>query len=133
MQTIDETLLDQVAGQARKSPRLRMNHNFHYSTEDPVQRMLNAMEPGTVIPIHRHRETAESMILLRGRMKVTTYDDAGRVLESVVLDPREGRHGIHVESGAWHGVEVIESSVMFEVKEGSYHPISPDDQLETRR
>ena len=84
---IDRKLLDQVSAQAKASPRLRMNYNFHQSLEDKCHRMLNAVEPGTVVPIHRHPTKDESFVLLRGRVRVNTYNDDGTVIESVVLCP----------------------------------------------
>ena len=84
---IDRKLLDQVSAQAKASPRLRMNYNFHQSLEDKCHRMLNAVEPGTVVPIHRHPTKDESFVLLRGRVRVNTYNDDSTVMESVVLCP----------------------------------------------
>ena len=84
---IDRKLLDKVSAQAKASPRLRMNYNFHQSLEDKCHRMLNAVEPGTVVPIHRHPTKDESFVLLRGRVRVNTYNDDSTVMESVVLCP----------------------------------------------
>lgn len=129
MKILDNTLLDAVTQQARQSDRLRKNYNLHESLEDPVQRMLNAMEPGTQVPVHRHREASETMLLIRGRMKVTLYDGQGNVSQEVVVDPSADVPGIHIDKGEWHGVEVLESSVMLEVKEGPYAPVDPKDIL----
>lgn len=88
MRLINETLLDEVTQQAKESPRLRMNHNLHDSLDAKAQRLLNALEPGTVLPIHRHRHTAETYVLLRGKIKVMYYNDRKEETEQVVLDPK---------------------------------------------
>ena len=93
---IDEKLLDKVSEQAKASPRLRMNYNFHQSLEEKCHRMLNAVEPGTVIPIHRHSTKDESFVVLRGRVRSTTYNDDGSVLESVVLSQEDGVYGVNI-------------------------------------
>ncbi len=130
MQIINQQLLDQVSEQAQNHPRLRMNHNFHDSVEAHVQRLLNALEPGTQLPIHRHRHTEETYVLLRGRMKVMYYDDHGTETESTILDPKESAYGIHIPKGQWHSLEVLEpGSVIFEVKEGPYAPLGAEDLL----
>ena len=118
---IDEQLLDQVSEEARKSTRLRMNYNFHLSLEDKCHRFLNAVEPGTVVPIHRHPTKDESFIILRGKVRVTTHNDDGTVIESVILCPEEGLYGVDIPKGVWHNVECMESgSVFFECKEGPF-------------
>jgi cupin fold WbuC family metalloprotein len=127
---LDDKLLDRVSADAKASPRLRMNYNLHESLEAPVQRMLNALEPGTELPIHRHRHTAETYTLLRGRMKVIFYDEKGRMKEEFLLDPAQGVYGVNIPIGTWHGVEVLESAVILEVKEGPYQPIAPEDVME---
>ena len=82
---IDKNLLDMVSEQAKDSPRLRMNFNFHQSLDDKCHRMLNAVEPGTDVPIHRHPTKDESFVILRGKVRVTTHNDDGSVIEDVVL------------------------------------------------
>lgn len=120
---IDEHLLDELTAQAKASPRLRMNLNFHQSLEDKCHRFLNAMEPGTVVPIHRHPTKDESFVVLRGKVRVSTYNDDGTVLESVVLCADEGRFGINIARNVWHAVESLASgSVIFECKEGPFVP-----------
>ena len=99
MQLIDTELLDSVTSKAKESPRLRMNHNFHESLDAKAQRLLNAMEPGTILPIHRHQETAETYILLRGKVKVIFYNEQKEVTEAAVLDPKIGNYGIHIPKG----------------------------------
>ena len=118
---IDESLLDEVIRQAKASPRLRMNYNFHQSLDEKCHRFLNAVAPGAVIPIHRHPTKDESFVVLRGKVRLTTYHDDGSVLESVVLCPEEGRYGVNIPKGVWHTLESLESgSVVFECKEGPF-------------
>ena len=127
---IDDKLLNTVSEQAKANPRLRMNYNLHESLDDKVQRMFNAMEPGTIVPIQRHRDTAETMIVVRGQLKLTIYDDDKNIIEICVLNPSAGRYGYHIPKGVWHRVEVLApNTVMFEVKEGPYVPLSAEDIL----
>ena len=131
MALINEELLDRVTGEAKRSPRLRMNYNFHETLDAKAQRLLNALEPGTVLPVHRHSQTAETYLVLRGVIKVLFYDDRKRLLETFLLDPREGNYGVHSPKGQWHTLEVLESgTVIFEVKDGPYQPLGKDDILE---
>lgn len=125
---IDQNLLDQVSAQAKASPRLRMNYNFHPSLEDKCHRMLNAVEPGTVVPIHRHLASSETVALLRGKIRWYFYDDSGKVDEEVVLDANGDVRGINVEKGRWHSLECLESgSVLLESKDGAYQTLEPDE------
>ena len=131
MKIIDGTLLNEVSEEAKESPRLRMNYNFHQSLEDKCHRFLNAVEPGTVVPIHRHPTKDESFVLLRGKVKVCTYNDDGSIKECVVLNPEEGRYGVDIPKGVWHKVESLESgSCFFECKEGPFVPHEEDGILE---
>ena len=131
MKIIDNNLIDSVVAQAKESPRLRMNYNFHESLEDKCHRLLNALEPGTVVPVHRHPTKEESCVILRGKIRVNTYNDAGQVTESVVLSPADGKYGVDIAKNVWHGVECLESgSVIFEVKEGPFVPHDKDGILE---
>ena len=121
MKVIDKLLLDTVSEQAKESPRLRMNFNFHQSLDDKCHRFLNAVEPGTEVPIHRHPMKDESFVILRGRVRVSTYDDEGNVVESCVLCQEEGRYGVDIPKGVWHSIEAMETdSVIFECKEGPF-------------
>ena len=88
--------------QAKLSPRLRMNHNFHQSLDEKCHRFLNAVEPGTMVEIHRHPTKDESFVLLRGRVRVNTYNDDGTVIESVVLCPEDGLYGVDIHKNVWH-------------------------------
>ena len=105
---IEKNLLDQLSEQAKASPRLRMNFNFHQSLDDMCHRFLNAVEPGTKVEIHRHPTKDESFVLLRGRVRVNTYNDDGTVVESVVLCQEEGRYGVDIKKGVWHNLESLE-------------------------
>lgn len=124
---IDDNLLDEVTQKAEESPRLRMNFNLHDSLDAKAQRLLNVLLPGTVIPVHRHNHTAETYILLRGKMFVVFYDDLGVQVERFLLDPKIGNYGVQIPIGQWHGVEIIEPSTIFEVKDGPYAPLEPED------
>lgn len=127
---LDDALLDDLEAKAKQSPRLRMNLNLHDSLDSKAQRLLNALLPGTVIPIHRHRHTAETYAILRGRMFVVFYDSMGGAVERILLDSRSGHYGVHIPKGQWHAVEVIEPSVILEVKDGPYMPLQPEDTLD---
>lgn len=121
MKLIDKNLLDEVSAQAKTSPRLRMNYNFHQSLEDKCHRMLNAVEHGTDIPIHRHPDKDESFVILRGKVRSTTYNDDGSVIDSVILSQEDGIYGVDIPKGVWHKLESLElASVIFECKEGPY-------------
>lgn len=96
MKIFDESLLNKVSEEAKASPRLRMNYNFHQSLEEKCHRFLNAVEPGTVVPIHRHPTKDETFVLLRGRVVVYTYNDDGSILERIELNPNEGRYGVDI-------------------------------------
>ena len=128
---VDEQLLNMVSAQAKDSPRLRMNYNFHQSLEDKCHRMLNAVEPGTVVPIHRHPTKDESFVILRGKVRVTTHDDDGSIIEDVVLSQESGCYGVDIPKNVWHKLESLESgSVIFECKEGPFVPHEQEGILE---
>lgn len=134
MKLIDEQILDKVSAQAQKSDRLRMNYNFHQSLDDKCHRFLNAVEPGTMVEIHRHPTKDESFVILRGRVRVNTYNDDGSVLESVVLCPEEGRYGVDIPKNVWHKLESLEpGSVIFECKEGPFVPHEEEGVLRLQR
>ena len=131
MKIIDDKLIEGVIAQAKESPRLRMNYNFHQSLDDICHRLLNALEVGTVIPIHRHPTKDESFVLLKGKIRVNLFNDAGNVTESVVLNPSDGVYGVDIPKNVWHNVECLESgSVIFEVKEGPFVPHDKDGILQ---
>ena len=134
MELIDKHLLDKVSAEAKVSSRLRMNYNFHPSLEDKCHRFLNAVEPGTKVEIHRHPTKDESFVLLRGRVRVNTYNDDGTVIESVVLSPEGGLYGVDIPKNVWHNVECLESgSVFFECKEGPFVPHEEEGVLRLQR
>ncbi len=121
MKLIDTSLLDKVSAQAKESSRLRMNYNFHRSLDDKCHRFLNAVEPGTVVPIHRHPTKDESFVILLGKVRVTTHNDDGSILEDVVLSQESGNYGVDIPKNVWHKLESLESgSVIFECKEGPF-------------
>lgn len=126
---IDTELLDKVSDQAATSPLLRMNYNLHTNLDAPAQRLLNALEPGTALPIHRHNHTAETYVLLRGRIDVMFYSADGTETGRFHLNPLTGGYGLHIPLGQWHTLEVLESSVILEVKDGPYIPLSLEDIL----
>ena len=131
---INKNLLDQVSGQAKASPRLRMNFNFHQSLEEKCHRFLNAVEPGTVVPIHRHPTKDETFVVLRGQVRVTTHNDDGAVIEDVVLSQESGNYGVNIPKGVWHKLESLEAgSVVFECKEGPFVPHEVDGILDIGR
>ena len=120
---IDNKTLDNLTAQVKASPRLRMNLNFHQSLDEKCHRFLNAVEPGANIPIHRHPEKEESFVVLRGRVRVITYNDDGTIIDDMVLNLSEGRYGVNVGKNVWHTVAALEpGSVIFECKEGPYMP-----------
>lgn len=127
---INDELLNKVTAEAQESPRLRMNFNLHDSLDAKAQRLINVLLPGTVLPIHRHRLTAETYILLRGKMFVVFYDDMGAQIERYLLDPTIGKYGVQIPKDQWHTVEVIEPSAIFEVKDGPYTPLAPEDMMD---
>ena len=127
---VDEFLLDDLQEAARQNPRKRMNLDLRNSSEDGSQRMLNALEPDTVLPIHRHRHTSETVVILQGCMDEIFYDDEKRETARFRLNPRDGRYGLNIPAGQWHGIEVHEPSVIIEMKDGPYAPLSPEDILE---
>ena len=135
---IDQQLLDGLTAQAKESARLRMNLDLRNSAGDSSQRMLNAIEPGSVVPIHRHRKTSETMVVLRGSLVEEYYDDAGVLAESFVLGdchvadaPRNDVpmvYALNIPAGQWHTLRALESgTVILEMKDGAYEPISPED------
>ena len=123
MKIIDEQLLNEVSVQAKESPRLRKNYNFHQSLDEKCHRFINAVEPGTEVPIHKHPTKDETFVILRGKVRVTTHRDDGSIIEDVVLCAEEGRYGVDIPKNVWHKLESLESnSVIFECKQGPFVP-----------
>lgn len=128
MKLINETLLDEVTAQARKSPRLRMNYNFHETMEAPIHRMLNALEPGTYLVPHRHPDKEEVYLVLRGSLLAFLFDEEGKVTVKETLSPAVGNYGIEIPAGAWHGIVVLEpGTVIYEIKQGPFVPLTPEN------
>ena len=120
---IDDKILDDLSAQAKASPRLRMNYNFHHSLDELCHRMLNALEPGTEVPIHHHPDKDETFVILRGKIRVTTYNDDGSVIDSVVLCQDDGIFGVDIPKNVWHTLEALEpNSCIFECKQGPFVP-----------
>ena len=146
---IDNILLDKLSAQAKVSPRLRMNLDLRNSDADSSQRMLNAIEPGSVVPVHRHQKTSETVVVLRGRVVEEYYDDAGVLVESFVLGdchvadaPRNDvldfapdndvplAYALNIPAGQWHTLRALESgTVILEMKDGAYEPIGAEDVM----
>ena len=125
---IDQQALDELTARAKDSPRLRMNLDLRNSPADQSQRMLNAIEPGTVLPIHRHRTTTETVVCLRGHFVEYFYDATGRMTEAIDIFP--GGTLINIPAGQWHNLESLESgTVLLEVKDGAYEPLEEEDIL----
>ena len=123
---IDKLLIERLFEQAKESPRLRMNYDLRTSSVDTSQRMLNALLPGTEVAIHRHEETAETVVCLYGRLEELIYeempDGTFQEVSRHLLCPAEGMYGIQIPAGAWHTILVLEPSVIFEAKDGAFVP-----------
>ena len=130
MKYITEKLLDEVSTQAKANERLRMNYNFHDSMDASMQRLLNALEPGTYLPPHRHKDPdkEEIYLVLRGALFAFIFDEEGNVVEKRELNPANGEYGIEIPAGTWHSIIVLEpNTVIYEIKEGPFAPLSPDN------
>ena len=128
---IDQIILDTLSQQAKANPRLRQAFDLRTTPEDQSQRILNAVEPGTILPIHRHRGSIETIIVLRGKVVQHYYNDAGEKTASFELAPNSAQVGMSVPVGQWHALESLEEgSVIFECKDGAYQPLSTEDILE---
>lgn len=120
LELITQQLMDTLCQKAEETPRLRMNHNFHPTLDDKVQRFLNAMEPGTVIDIHHHK-VDEMLILLQGSVKVLLYNDDKEIIDEAILSAKTENYGVQMPANVWHTVECLEPhTVLFEVKEGPF-------------
>ena len=130
MKLINKQLLDETTAKAKVAPRLRMNYNFHEDLNDPINRLLNAMEPDTYLRPHRHvnPDKNEVFLLLRGKVAIFIFDDMGNITETVILDPLQGNYGGEISAGVWHGLLVLETgSVIYEIKEGPFAPLAPEN------
>ena len=128
---IDDVLLNTLTEQAKASPRLRMNYDLRTSSEDTSQRMLNAIEPESVIPIHRHRNTSETFAVLRGRVVEEFYDEFERIcFAAYEVSPSGPICALNIPAGTWHTLRSLESgTVILEMKDGPYEPVGPEDVL----
>lgn len=127
LKIVTSKLLDELSQKAKISPRKRLNHNFHEDLADPINRMLNAFEPGTYIQPHKHEnpDKREVFIVLRGSLVVVIFDDSGNPVDFILLDPGKGNYAIEVPPGVWHNVVSLESgTVVYEIKDGPYIQIS---------
>ena len=130
---ITQALLDELTAKAKVSPRLRMNLDLRNSAEDKSQRMLNAIEPGSPLPVHRHTKSSETVVCLRGHLRELFYDDAGEVTEVIDLQPGGDCVALNIPIGQWHTVRSLESgTVILECKDGVYEPQRPEDVMELR-
>ena len=128
---ISQAVLDKLTAEAKASPRLRKNMDLRNSDADQSQRMLNAIEPGSVVPIHRHQKSSETVVCLRGRLVEEFYDELERICtERIELSPNGPVVALNIPAGQWHTVQALESgSVILEVKDGKYEPIQDCDVL----
>ena len=123
---ITKEILDELAEQAKKNPRLRQSLDLRNSPDDQSQRMLNALEPGTVMPIHRHKRTSETCVRIRGHFEEYFYDDQGNLTDTIDMIP--GDTVLNIEKGQWHSLKCLESgTVLFEAKDGAYHQLEEDE------
>ena len=127
---INQKILDELTAQAKASPRLRMNMDLRNSSADGSQRMLNALEPGTPLPIHRHMKSSETVVCLRGHLREVFYDEDGEITEVIDLQPGGECVALNIPVGQWHSVDVLESgTVILECKDGGYEPLGEEDVM----
>lgn len=127
---ITQEILDKLTAQAKASDRLRMSMDLRTSSEDQSQRMLNAVEPGTPLPIHRHRGSAETVVIVRGRLMERFYNDAGDMTEEILMEVGGECSVLQIPAGQWHDIDVLESgTVIFEAKDGAYAPLGEEDLM----
>lgn len=125
---INKKILDELTAKAKENPRLRQSLDLRNSPDDQSRRMLNALEPGTVMPIHRHHASSETVVILRGKIRWIFYDEDGQETERVALDANGESRMLNVEKDRWHSLECLESgSVLYESKDGPYHPLEEDE------
>ena len=128
---ISQAILNELTAKAKGSPRLRMNLDLRNGNDDTSQRMLNAIEPGSEVPIHRHQKTSETVVCLRGRLVEEYYDELERICtEAIELSPNGPVVALNIPAGQWHTVRALESgTVILEMKNGAYEPTGPEDIL----
>lgn len=130
MQLIDKKLFDQVGKEAKSNPRLRMNYNFHKNLDDPINRLLNVMNPGSYFPPHRHLnpDKQEIFLVLQGCLMTFIFDNDGNVLEKYEISPAKGIYGMEIPPNVWHSFIVKEeNTVVYEIKQGPFAPLSSDN------
>lgn len=146
---IDQKFLDSLSAHAKANPRLRQSYDLRTTPDDKSQRMLNALEPGTIMPIHRHRNTSETMVMVRGKLIERFYDVNGKITDEFMMAPLVAEQGrstnisnssnnsepsismVQIETGQWHSLEVLEEgTVIFEAKDGPYEPIKSEDIIQ---
>lgn len=128
---IDKNILDSLSAQAKANPRLRQGLDMRTTLDDTSQRLLNAMELGTFMPIHRHRTTSETMVMVRGKLVERFYDNDGNLTDEYMMEPMGEYPMIQVPAGQWHSLEVLESgTVIFEAKDGMYMPLREEDIMQ---
>lgn len=129
---ITQAILDKLTEEAKASPRLRMNMDLRNSDSDSSQRMLNAIEPGSLLPIHRHQKTSETVVCLRGKLVEEYYDELERICtEAIELSPNGPVVALNIPAGQWHTVRALESgTVIMEMKDGGYEPLTDVDILQ---
>lgn len=127
---IDTNILDTLTAQAKASPRLRMNLDLRNTPADQSQWMLNALEPNTMIPIHRHRNTSETVVVLRGKVRWLYYNDKGELNDTILVESDGDIRGLSVPIGQWHSIECLESgSIILETKDGAFKAMAEEDIL----
>jgi cupin fold WbuC family metalloprotein len=125
---INSEILDDLTAKAKACERLRMNYDLRTSLSDTSQRMLNALEPGTVVPIHRHCSTAETVIIVRGKVKEILFDECGNVVQEIFMEVGGDCPVLQIPAGQWHSIEALESgTVIFEAKDGAFAPLREED------
>ena len=130
---IDNKILDELSASAKINPRHRQAMDLRNSPEDLSQRMLNALEPGTVMPVHRHHASSETVVVLRGKIEWIFYDNEGNETERAILDANGDFRMLNVEKDRWHSLVCLESgSVLYESKDGPYHPLAEDEIMELK-
>lgn len=128
---ITKELLDDLSNKACESPRLRTNLDLRNNEDDTSQRMLNALQIGTIVPIHRHRQSSETLIVIRGAIKETYFDEEGNVTETIVVSANGPIYGINIPKGQWHTLEALEpDTIIIETKNGKYEPTCPEDIMD---
>lgn len=128
MELIDKNLLDELTSKAKASTRLRASYDLRTTSEDQSQRILNALEPGTIVPIHRYTKSTETVVLLRGKVKQYIYSDGGVLENTYIIEANTAAQGYIIPVGQWHTTECLASgTILFESKDGAYEPLAEED------